>query len=102
MSPSTLSRSLPRWLFLMGALSAIGPFSVDMYLPAFPSIVKSLQVSSGEVERTLAAYLIGLALAQIFYGPQPIAMAANRLYWWACALYDRLDGLCRSLTTFIP
>lgn len=69
MSPSTLSRSLPGWLFLMGALSAIGPFSVDMYLPAFPSIAKSLQVSSGEVERTLAAYLIGLALAQIFYGP---------------------------------
>lgn len=53
----------------MGALTALGPFSIDMYLPAFPSIAASLDVSRGDVERTLAAYLIGLAVSQIFYGP---------------------------------
>ena len=53
----------------MGALTAIGPFAIDMYLPAFPTIAANLGVPRGDVERTLAAYLIGLALAQVFYGP---------------------------------
>ena len=52
---------MPGWLILMGALTAIGPFSIDMYLPAFPSIAAGLGVERGEVERTLAAYLIGMA-----------------------------------------
>src|SRR5690606_33994221 len=69
MLPQSLSRSLPGWLILMGTLTAIGPFSIDMYLPAFPAIADSLRVSRGEVERTLAAYVIGLALAQVVYGP---------------------------------
>ncbi len=62
-------RSFPGWLILMGALTAIGPFSIDLYLPAFPAIAAGLNVSQGEVERTMASYLIGLAGAQIFYGP---------------------------------
>ena len=49
----------------MGALTAIGPFAIDMYLPAFPTIAANLGVPRGDV----AAYLIGLALAQVFYGP---------------------------------
>jgi DHA1 family bicyclomycin/chloramphenicol resistance-like MFS transporter len=69
MTPSAVSGGMPRWLILMGALTAIGPFSIDMYLPAFPAIVAGLEVSEGEVERTLAAYLVGLAVAQVFYGP---------------------------------
>ena len=103
MSPSTLSRSLPGWLFLMGALSAIGPFSVDMYLPAFPSMAENLHVSPGEVERTLAAYLIGLALAQIFYGPladrygrKPPLLVGLALYMiasMACALTHDIHTL---------
>ncbi|MFQ6686111.1 MFS transporter [Bordetella pertussis] len=82
MPPQTISRSMPGWLILMGALTAIGPFSIDMYLPAFPSIAAGLGVERGEVERTLAAYLIGMAGAQIIYGPladrygrKPIVMA---------------------------
>lgn len=67
MPPQTISRSMPGWLILMGALTAIGPFSIDMYLPAFPSIAAGLGVERGEVERTLAAYLIGMAGAQIIY-----------------------------------
>jgi DHA1 family bicyclomycin/chloramphenicol resistance-like MFS transporter len=53
----------------MGALTAIGPFSIDLYLPAFPAISAGLGVGQGDVERTMAAYLIGLSAAQIFYGP---------------------------------
>lgn len=59
----------PGWLILLGALTAIGPLSIDMYLPAFPSIGASLHARGGAVELTLAAFLIGLSIGQAFYGP---------------------------------
>ena len=60
---------LPGWLMLMGALTAIGPISIDMYLPAFPEMAANLGATGSQVERTLAAYLIGMAGAQLIYGP---------------------------------
>ena len=60
---------LPGWLLLMGALTAIGPVSIDMYLPAFPDMAANLGATGSQVERTLAAYLIGMAGAQLIYGP---------------------------------
>lgn len=60
---------IPRWLILMGLLTALGPLAIDMYLPAFPAIADGLQTTPGHVERTLASYLFGLAMAQLFYGP---------------------------------
>ena len=60
---------LPGWLLLMGALTALGPLAIDLYLPAFPSIAQGLHATEGQVERTLASYLFGLALAQMIYGP---------------------------------
>lgn len=60
---------MPSWLVLMGALAALGPLAIDMYLPAFGHIAQDLQVPQSLVERTLASYLLGLALAQLFYGP---------------------------------
>ena len=53
----------------MGLLSALGPLAIDMYLPAFPAMVHSLNTTQGQVELTLASYLLGLAAAQMFYGP---------------------------------
>jgi len=69
MSSRRLTRSVPGWLWLMGALTALGPLAIDMYLPSFPSMVQGLGATQGQVERTLASYLIGLAAAQIIYGP---------------------------------
>lgn len=59
---------LPGWIILMGALTAIAPLSIDMYLPAFPAISTELN-ALGRVELTLAAFFIGVALGQLFYGP---------------------------------
>ncbi|RTZ42605.1 Bcr/CflA family multidrug efflux MFS transporter [Candidimonas sp. SYP-B2681] len=53
----------------MGLLTALGPLAIDMYLPAFPAIAQGLGTTPGRVERTLASYLFGLAMAQLFYGP---------------------------------
>lgn len=50
-------------------MAAIGPFSIDMYLPALPAIGASLNATAGAVQGTLAIYFLGLAFGQVFYGP---------------------------------
>jgi DHA1 family bicyclomycin/chloramphenicol resistance-like MFS transporter len=56
-------------ILILGALSTISPFSVDMYLPAFPSIANSLNTDISTVQLSLTSYLIGIAIGQLFYGP---------------------------------
>ena len=63
MSPS---RSSSRWLLLLGAIVALGPLAIDMYLPAFPAIER--QFGAG-AQFTLSGFFIGLVLGQLFYGP---------------------------------
>ena len=60
---------LPGWLILLGALNAIGPLSIDMYLPGLPAIATDLHTYPGAMQRTLALFFIGLSLGQLFYGP---------------------------------
>ena len=48
-------------------MAAVGPVSIDMYLPGFPAIEREFGVRG--VETTMAAYLVGLAVSQLFYGP---------------------------------
>ncbi|NHE57393.1 multidrug effflux MFS transporter [Cyclobacterium plantarum] len=56
-------------VLILGALSTISPFSVDMYLPAFPAIAKNLHTSISNIQLSLTSYLIGIAIGQLFYGP---------------------------------
>lgn len=56
-------------LGLLGALAAIGPFSIDLYLPAFPAIQADLGTTPDRVQATLSAYFAGLAIGQIALGP---------------------------------
>lgn len=59
----------PVWLpVLLGFLSAIGPISTDMYLPAFPAIEASLGLKLGSAQVTLATWFLGLAIGQITQG----------------------------------
>jgi DHA1 family bicyclomycin/chloramphenicol resistance-like MFS transporter len=53
----------------LGLLSAIGPFAIDMYLPALPAIGRSLQADSGAVQMSLTVFFIALSLGQSIYGP---------------------------------
>jgi len=58
-----------RTALVLGLLSAIGPFAIDMYLPALPSIGQSLGASMPAVQASLMAFFISLGLGQIIYGP---------------------------------
>lgn len=56
-------------LLILGLLSAIGPFSIDMYLPAFDTIARDFDSSVEQVQLSLTSYFIGIALGQLVYGP---------------------------------
>lgn len=61
-----------RYLFLiliLGSLTALGPFSIDMYLPGFKAIAKDLGTSEAKVAWSLSSYFIGISAGQLLYGP---------------------------------
>jgi MFS transporter, DHA1 family, multidrug resistance protein len=54
---------------ILGLLSAIGPFAIDMYLPALPSIQQSLHTDVDTAQMSLMAFFISLGVGQLIYGP---------------------------------
>ncbi len=56
-------------VLLLGVLSAMGPFTIDMYLPAFSQIAVSLKTTQDQIQLSLASYFIGISAGQLFYGP---------------------------------
>ena len=56
-------------ILILGALSTVSPFSIDMYLPAFPQIARDLGTTPAEISLSVSGYFIGLALGQLCYGP---------------------------------
>lgn len=56
-------------IIIIGFLDTITPFSIDMYLPAFPIIAKDLHTTIGDVSLSVSTYFLGFALGQIIYGP---------------------------------
>ena len=57
------------YVVVLGALTALGPFTIDLYLPAFPALERDLGVSSGLVQLTLTATTLGFAFGQLLVGP---------------------------------
>src|SRR5271156_298458 len=56
-------------ILILGALSTISPFAIDMYLPAFPQIAVALHTSTARISLSIASYFAGMAAGQLFYGP---------------------------------
>lgn len=56
-------------ILLLGALTAIGPFSIDMYLPGFPAIAKDFHINIALVGLSLTSYFFGISIGQLIYGP---------------------------------
>ncbi|MDD2821553.1 MAG: multidrug effflux MFS transporter [Flavobacterium sp.] len=56
-------------IFILGSLTALGPFSIDMYLPGFEGIANDLNTTVAKVSMTLSSYFIGISAGQLLYGP---------------------------------
>jgi len=88
-SPSTMDRSEQlaesptgaarvRIILVLGALIALGPLTIDMYLPALPALGADLMASSSAVQLTLTGTLVGLGLGQLVIGPFSDAVGRRR------------------------
>ena len=94
----------PSWLpLLLGFLSAVGPLSTDMYLPAFPAIEAEYHLPLGSAQITLAAWFLGLAIGQLTQGtladrfgrrlPLTISTAMFTLATAGCAMAPDINTL---------
>ena len=72
---------------VLGLLSAIGPFAIDMYLPALPAIGSSLGAQIGAVQMSLTAFFIALGLGQPFYGPVSDMVGRKPPLYFGLALF---------------
>lgn len=57
------------YVIVLGLLTALGPFTIDLYLPAFPQVQLDLGVTESAVQLTLGATMVGFALGQLIIGP---------------------------------
>lgn len=57
------------YIILLGALTALGPFTIDLYLPAFPVLEEDFQTSAAAIQLTLTGTMVGFALGQLIVGP---------------------------------
>lgn len=71
-------RSYVRFVLVLGALIAIGPLTIDTYLPALPSITRDLAASESAVQGTLTGILLGMGLGQLLVGPLADAVGRRR------------------------
>ena len=97
--------TLPRsgLVVLLAALAAFAPMSIDMYLPALPSIARDLGVPASDVQATLAVFMAGFSAGMLLYGPisdrfgrRPVMMTGIFIFIiasLACVYVERIDQL---------
>lgn len=74
-------------IIILGLLTAIGPLSIDMYLPAFPDIAKGLNTSVSSVMLSLSSFFIGISIGQLFYGPLLERYGRKKPLYFGLAIY---------------
>jgi DHA1 family bicyclomycin/chloramphenicol resistance-like MFS transporter len=83
-----------RAVLILGALSAFGPLSIDLYLPALPSLQSHFHASAGQVQLTLTACLVGLAAGQALVGPLSDSLGRRRPLLVGVTAYALASLLC--------
>ena len=81
-------------IVILGALVALGPLTIDMYLPALPKIADELAVSSSVAQLTLTGTLAGLALGQLIVGPLSDSLGRRRPLMAGMVLHILASLLC--------
>ncbi len=94
----TLS-SQRRWILILGTISAIGPMTIDMYLPALPTMQAHFGVDTAAVQFTLSIYFLGLAVGQLLYGPLTDRFGRRRLLLIGLAVYTVGSAVCTMAPT---
>ena len=101
--PAPRGALTPLMVGTLAMLSAFAPMSIDMYLPAFPTIQAEFGTSASEVQLSLSAFMMAFGFGQIFYGPlgdyfgrRPVLLAGVGLYVIASLLCLLVQARCNS------
>ncbi|MDY7577411.1 Bcr/CflA family multidrug efflux MFS transporter [Herbaspirillum sp. RTI4] len=93
-SSSLQGRGIPLWLIMLAVLTAFGSLSIDMYLPSFSTIAHEFGVGINMVQLTLASFLVGLALGQMFYGPLSDRYGRKPPLYFGIGIYVVVSAAC--------
>jgi DHA1 family bicyclomycin/chloramphenicol resistance-like MFS transporter len=86
-------------ILILGLLTSIGPLSIDMYLPAFPSIAKNLHTSVSNVMLSLSSFFVGISIGQLLYGPLLERYGRKTPLYFGLGLYAISAIACAFATT---
>lgn len=93
--PVVENRAAPRGIaILLASLSALGPFSIDTYLPSFPEIAEKLGATQLEVQQTLSIYLFSFALMTLWHGAISDRFGRRRVILIALVLFALASAGC--------
>src|SRR4051794_25348025 len=81
-------------VLILGGLSALGPLSTDMYLPALPALSRELGATTAQTQLTLSAGILGLSLGQVLAGPSSDAFGRRRPLLIGVAAFALTSLLC--------
>lgn len=84
---------------LLACLAALGPFSIDTYLPSFPDIADKLDATTLEVQQTLAVYLFSFAAMTLWHGAIADRFGRRRVILWALVLFGLASAGCTLATS---
>lgn len=83
-----------RWIALLGLLTALGPLSIDMYLPALTSMAQDFGTSTKSISNSIPAYFLGLAIGQLIYGGLSDRIGRKRPMYIGLVIYTFASFLC--------
>ncbi len=93
-----------RFALLLGALAAMGPLTIDMYLPSFPAIAASFDTTASLVQVSLTACLLGIGIGQLVFGPMSDVHGRKKPLVFSLIGYgiaSAISALSPSVTAFI-
>lgn len=93
-----------RFALLLGALAAMGPLTIDMYLPSFPAIAASFDTTASLVQVSLTACLLGIGIGQLVFGPMSDVHGRKKPLVYSLIGYgiaSAISALSPSVTAFI-
>jgi DHA1 family bicyclomycin/chloramphenicol resistance-like MFS transporter len=81
-------------ILILGSLSTLSPFAIDMYLPAFPEVAAAFQTSTAKVSLSVSSYFAGLAAGELIYGPLLDRFGRKLPLYAGLALFALASLLC--------
>lgn len=83
-----MSMSKAKYALILSFLAAVGPFAIDMYLPALPTIAASFEASIAATQATLTFFFISMGLSQLAYGPLADIIGRKRSLYLGLSLFS--------------